>query len=118
MEGALTRATLLSTVLQLAMVIVGHYVEPVKGAFAILGTAIAAVVGYLFARRAGRGARMASATGGGIAAGVGALIATIVSAKLGDVMGQTIGIGTISSVIAGIAGGAIGHRNPSLGVTT
>ena len=48
----------------------------------------------------------------------GALIATIVSAKLGDVMGQTIGIGTISSVIAGIAGGAIGHRNPSLGVTT
>ena len=111
-QGALTKATLISTVMQLAMVIAGHYSAPIReSGFAILGTAIAAVTGFLFSRWAGRPARLGSATGGGIAAGVGALIGTIVSALLGDVPGQTIGIGTISSLVAGLAGGAIGHRN-------
>ena len=111
-QGALTKATLVGTVLQLAMVIAGHYSAPIReSGFAILGTGIAAVTGVLFSRWAGRPARMGSATGGAIAAGVSGLIGTIVSALLGDVPGQTIGVGTISSVVAGLAGGAIGHRN-------
>jgi len=111
-QGALTKATLIGTVMQLVMVIAGHYSTPIReSGFAILGTAIAAVTGFLFSRWAGRDARRGSATGGAIAAGVGGLIGTVVSALLGDVPGQTIGLGTISSVVAGLAGGAIGHRN-------
>jgi hypothetical protein len=111
-QGALTKATLVGTALQLAMVLAGHYSAPIReSGFAIIGTGIAAVTGFLFSRWAGRGARMGSATGGAIAAGVGGFIGTIVSAVLGDVPGQTIGVGTISSVVAGLAGGAIGHRS-------
>ena len=111
-QGALTKATLVGTLLQLAMVIAGHYSEPIRtNGFAILGTGIAAVTGFLFARWAGRTARLGSGTGGAIAGGVAGLLGTIVSAILGDVTAQTIGIGTISSVIGGLVGGAIGHRN-------
>lgn len=111
-QGALTKATIVGTLLQLAMVIAGHFSQPIRdNGFAILGTGIGGLTGFLFSRWAGRGTRGGSATGGGIAAGVGAFIGTIVSAVLGDVPGQTIGIGTIASLVAGLAGGAIGHRN-------
>lgn len=112
MQGALAKATLVGTLLQVAMVVAGHYSAPIReNGFAILGTGIAAVTGVIFARWAGRVARLGSATGGAIAGGVAGLLGTIVSAMLGDADPQTIGIGTISSLVAGFAGGALGHRN-------
>ena len=109
-QGALGKATLIGTLLQVAMVVLGHYSEPVRNGFAVGWTGIAAITGYLFSRLAGRTARGGSATGGAIAGGVAGLIGTVVSALLGDVTGQTIGIGTISSVVAGLLGGAVGHK--------
>ncbi len=109
-QGALGKATLIGTLLQVAMVVLGHYSEPVRNSFAVGGTGLAALTGYLFSRWAGRAARGGSASGGAIAGGVAGLIGTVVSALLGDVTGQTIGIGTISSVVAGFLGGAVGHR--------
>lgn len=109
-QGALGKATIVGTLLQVAMVVLGHYSEPVRNGFAVGGTGIAAVTGYLFSRWAGRASRGGSASGGAIAGGVAGLLGTIVSALLGDVTGQTIGIGTISSVVAGLVGGAVGHK--------
>jgi hypothetical protein len=110
-QGALGKATIVGTLLQLAMVIAGHYSRPIQDGFAVGGTGIAAITGFLFSRWAARATRLGSASGGAVAGGVAGLLGTIVSALLGDVMGQTIGIGTISSVVAGLLGGAVGHKN-------
>jgi hypothetical protein len=109
-QGALGKATIAGTLLQVAMVVGGHYSEAIQNLFAVGGTGIAAITGFLFSRWAGRVTRGGSASGGAIAGGVAGLIGTVVSALLGDVSGQTVGIGTISSVVAGMLGGAVGHR--------
>jgi len=109
-QGALGKATIAGTLLQVAMVVLGHYSEPIRDLFAVGGTGIAAVTGFLFSRWAARSTRAGSASGGAIAGGVAGLVGTVVSALLGDVTGQTVGIGTISSVVAGMLGGGVGHR--------
>lgn len=109
-QGALTKATLVGTLLQVAMVVLGHYLPAVQSSYPIVGSLIAAFTGLVFAKGAMRPARMASATGGAIAGGVSGFLGSGLSAIMGDVPGPTIGVATIASVIAGLAGGAIGHR--------
>jgi len=112
-NGALSKAMIVGTVLQVAMVVVGHWVEPIKNNFGILGTLIGLVTGLLFGRWSTRPARMGTASGGAIAAGVSSLLGTVVSFGLKDIPGSVIGIGTLTGIVTGLIGGAIAHRKPA-----
>ena len=109
-QGAMTKATLTGTLLQVAMVLLGHYMPAVQSSYPIVGKLIAAFTGLIFSKSAMRPARLGSATGGAIAGGVSGFLGSGLSAIMGDVPGPTIGVATIASVIAGLLGGAIGHR--------
>jgi hypothetical protein len=104
---ALIRATLIGTVLQLAMVIAGHFVPTVADLFAPLGMAISLVAGLLYARAAATG-WADSLLGGVIAGGVCALVGILVSWLLGDVTVFILLVGTCSSAVTGLIGAAIG----------
>lgn len=104
---ALIHATVIGTVLQLAMVIVGHFVPPVAALFAPLGILLSLVAGLIYARSAG-GTWPNALLGGMIAGGACALIGIAVSLLLGDVIAIILVMGTLSSAFGGLVGGAIG----------
>jgi hypothetical protein len=95
------------TVLQLAMVLAGHWSAGVAQLFAPLGMAISLVVGLLWARRQARG-RGHAAGGGAVVGGVCAFIGIIVSLALGDVAALVLAFGTVSSAVTGALGGLVG----------
>jgi len=106
-RAALRNATVTGTVLQLAMVVSGHWVEFIRmNVFAIGGTGISLVAGVLYARAA-HAARGNAALNGAIAGGACALIGIAVSYLLGDVPAAVLGFGTASSVVTGAIGGAL-----------
>jgi hypothetical protein len=99
-------------VLQLIMVVSGHYVAVIKDqGFAIGGMLISLVAGVIYARMA-RGAWADSLLGGALAGGVCALIGIAVSFALGDVDAAVLAFGTIASAIAGLIGGAAAKLVP------
>lgn len=102
------RWTVIGGTLQLVMVLLGHWVAAIANVFGILGTLIALLVGFLFAREASGGLGGAL-TGGALAAGISALVGVAVSFSLGDVGAPVIGIAAASGLVAGAVGGAIGH---------
>jgi hypothetical protein len=105
--SALRNATIIGTLLQLAMVVSGHWVEFIKmNVFAIGGMLISALAGVIYARSA-RVDRKKSAIQGAIAGGACALIGIAVSFFLGDVPASILAVGTISSAVTGAIGGAI-----------
>jgi hypothetical protein len=105
----LVNATLLGTLLQVAMVVAGHYNTAVANLFAVMGMTISLVVGLIYALRARRPTKGSSALGGAIAGGVCALIGILVSYLLGDVPAAVLGFGTLSSALTGALGGLVGH---------
>jgi hypothetical protein len=106
-RGAFTNALIVGTILQLAMVLSGHWVEFIKlNVFAIGGMLISAVAGVLYAR-ASREPRGASAVKGTVVGGLCALIGIAVSFALGDVPANILVFGTLGSAVAGAIGGAI-----------
>ena len=106
-RSALIRAVLIGTVLQLAMVLSGHYVPAIAAQFAIVGMLISLVAGVLYARAA-KGGWGDSVIGGLIAGGVCAFIGILVSYLLKDVTVDILWMGTAGSAVAGLVGGAIG----------
>ena len=109
MLKGLAKPTMIGTVLQVAMVLLGKVSPEVGQNFAIGGTTIAAATGVL-ASLMNRQPAMGGAVGGGaIAAGVSALIGTVVSMATGQTGTDTIMIGTASSVVAGAIGGVVGQ---------
>jgi hypothetical protein len=107
--NALAKATAIGTVAQLAMVLIGHR-DPDGGMFALLGTTISGLTGFLypFFRK---GIPMRDAAGGGAAAGgIAAVLGIIVSHVLGDVPLATVAVGGGMSALAGAIGGVIGQR--------
>jgi heme O synthase-like polyprenyltransferase len=104
---ALINATVIGTVLQLAMVLVGHWVPAVANLFAVIGILISLVAGLLYARAA-KGSWSDSTLGGVIAGALCALIGIAVSFGLGDVEAIILVIGTLSSAVGGVIGGAVG----------
>src|SRR5688500_9318666 len=106
-SNALTRALVVGTVLQVAMVLVGHWVPAIAATFAILGMAISFLAGWLAAAWALRRGRQA-ALDGLIAGGACALIGILISYALGDVTAAIIAFGTLSSAITGALGGLAG----------
>jgi hypothetical protein len=105
---ALIIATVIGTILQVAMVVVGHTNETVKGLFAVGGMGFSLVAGLIYAVSAGGGAAGSLALGGAVAGGVCAFIGILVSHLLGDVPMSLLALGTISSVVTGALGGWLG----------
>jgi hypothetical protein len=102
---ALAEATAAGTVLQLVMVVLGHWAPVIASLFAVLGMAISLVAGALYARMA-RPSVGQGALGGAVAGGVCALIGIAVSFALGDVPATILALGTASSAVTGAIGGA------------
>lgn len=99
----------IGTVLQIAMVVVGHQVTAVANLFGPLGMAISLVAGLLWARESSAG--YGNAAGGGAMVGGGcALVGILVSYLLGDVTAMILALGTISSAVTGSLGGLLGRR--------
>jgi hypothetical protein len=105
---ALLLASLVGTLLQVAMVVVGHSSPAVAAMFAIGGMGLSLVAGVLYARLA-RSATKGSAAAGGAAAGaICAFLGIFVSYLLGDVPASLLALGTLSSAVTGAIGGVIG----------
>lgn len=109
-RAAVVRATGVGTVLQLAMVLTGHYSPAVAQLFAILGVTFSFVAGALYARWAGHITAGGAALGGGVAGGVCAFLGIGVSFALGDVFAPILAFGTASSAVTGALGGLAGRR--------
>jgi hypothetical protein len=105
--SAFRNATIIGTVLQLAMVLSGHWVEFIKlNVFAVGGMLISAVAGVIYARSA-RVDRKKSAVQGAVVGGLCALIGIVVSFILDDVSAGILALGTLSSAVTGAIGGAV-----------
>lgn len=103
----MTRWIIVGTVLQLIMVISGHYNEFIaQNVFAIGGMTISLLAGAGYG--AGATSRGAAAGGGAIVGGACALLGILVSVLLGDVPALVLAVGTISSTVSGAIGGLIG----------
>jgi hypothetical protein len=105
---ALMMATTAGTVLQVGMVVAGHYVPAVASLFAVGGMGFSLVAGVLYAMWApGQGAG-ARAAGGAVAGAACGLIGIAVSFLLGDVPASLLAFGTASSAVTGALGGLAG----------
>lgn len=106
-KRALIVATVIGTAMQMAMVIGGHFVPAVANLFAIVGILISLVAGLLYARAA-RGGWADSLLGGAVAGALCALIGIAMSWAMGDVEPIILVLGTLSSAVGGLIGGAVG----------
>ena len=105
----MTRWIAIGTVLQLAMVLAGHWVAPVAALFGPLGVTISLLVGLLWAREHAHGYGQ-GAGGGALVGGSCAFLGIVVSWMLGDVTAVILAFGTASSAVTGALGGLLGHR--------
>jgi hypothetical protein len=106
---AVLRATLVGTVLQLAVGVSGHYEAAVANRFAVLGIAISLLAGFLCGRWLARAGKVHAAVGGLVAGAVCALLGILESWSLGDVPAWVLAFGTTSSAVAGVIGGSLGR---------
>jgi hypothetical protein len=106
---ALTIATLVGTVLQVAMVVSGHTMASVKDLFAVGGMTISLVAGVAYVLLAPR-SDSSPMLGGVLAGGVCALIGIGVSYALGDVPATLLALGTLSSAVTGAIGGWVAGK--------
>ena len=105
--SAFRNATIIGTLLQLLMVISGHWIEFIRlNVFAAGGMLISAIAGVIYARAAGND-RKNSAIQGALVGGLCALIGIAVSFALGDVPASILIAGTLGSALAGAIGGAL-----------
>lgn len=98
------------TLLQLCMVLAGHWIAAVANLFGPLGVGISFLVGLLWARESGAESLGGAARGGAVVGGVCALIGIAVSFALGDVTAVILAFGTLSSALTGALGGLVGRR--------
>jgi hypothetical protein len=111
---ALLRATVVGTVVQVAMVVIGHFVPWVAfHVFMFGGMGISALAGGLYAHDVAKGYGVA-ALGGAIAGGVCALLGIAVSVILHDTQPNILALGTVSSVVTGAVGGVIGQMSTGI----
>jgi hypothetical protein len=104
----LTMATLIGTILQIAMVVAGHWVPAIQGAFMFGGLGLSLIAGAIYAVRA-NGGWGGAAAGGIVAGGVSALAGIAVSWLLGDVPASLLVLGTVGSAVTGLLGGVAGR---------
>ena len=105
----LQRAMIVGTLLQLVMIVLGHFVPWVRdNVFMFGGMMISAVAGYLYAMDFAAG-YMRGALGGAIVGGACALIGIAASVLLGDTALFVLALGTAISVLTGAVGGLWGQ---------
>lgn len=106
---ALMIASIVGTVLQVAMVVAGHSNTSVAAMFAVGGMSISLVAGVIYGYLV-KGPRVLGGliAGGAAAGGICAFIGILVSHLMGDVPASLLLLGTISSIVTGAIGGAIG----------
>jgi hypothetical protein len=106
---SLITATVIGTVLQIAMIAAGHYIPFVRDkVFMLGGLALSLVAGAIYAKLAAGAGWPMSLAGGAIAGGVCALIGIAASVALKDTAPMILAVGTLSSVVTGLIGGALG----------
>jgi len=105
---ALFLATLVGTVLQVAMVVAGHSNKSIAGLFAVGGMTLSLLAGLAYAMWTRGDSASSRAIGGLIAGAACALIGIFVSYRLGDVPMSLLALGTLSSAVTGAIGGWIG----------
>jgi hypothetical protein len=106
---ALVTATIVGTVLQLAMVTLGHRDLAIAGLFAPLGIGLSFVAGVLYAVLSTEVILRDNVVGGLIAGAVCAFIGIAVSCVLHDVTPVVLLYGTLTSAVGGAIGGAVGR---------
>jgi hypothetical protein len=107
-QKSLITATAVGTGLQLAMIAAGHYVPFVRDqVFMLGGLALSLVAGLIYALQA-KGSWNGALIGGAIAGGVCALIGIAASVALKDTAPMILAVGTLSSAVTGLVGGAVG----------
>jgi hypothetical protein len=104
----LVTATVAGTLLQLAMVVSGHYAPAVANLFAAGGMSISAIAGLGYAVLAKPTGIGVAAGGGAVAGGISALAGILVSYLWGDVDAAVLGLGTAGSAVTGLLGGVLG----------
>ena len=77
--------------------------------FAVGGMGISLVAGIIFVALAKTSSMREALTGGSAAGGICAFIGILVSYLLGDVPASLLALGTISSIVTGAVGGALGR---------
>ena len=107
----LIRATVIGLVLQLIMVVAGHFNASIAQCFGIVGMLISLIAGAIYVRTT-RGSWGDSLIGGALAGGICALIGIAVSCALGDVDAGVLVYGTLGSAVAGLVGGTIAKLIP------
>lgn len=109
-KPALLRALFIGTALQLTMILVGHLVPGLAQGnfFAIAGTTLGGVTGFLYGKWATGEGMGANAAGGATTGGIAGVLGAAASAGLGDVPLMTIGIAGASTVVTGAIGGVLG----------
>ena len=105
---ALVIATLVGTVLQVAMVVAGHSSPAVASMFAVGGMGLSLLAGVVYARVARSATKGSAGTGGAVAGAICAFLGILVSHLLGDVPASLLALGTLSSAVTGAIGGVIG----------
>ena len=105
---ALLIASLVGTLLQVAMVVAGHSSPAVARMFAVGGMGLSLIAGFLYARLARPATKGSAATGGAAAGAICAFIGILVSYLLGDVPASLLALGTLSSAVTGAIGGVVG----------
>jgi hypothetical protein len=106
---ALFLATLLGTILQVAMVVLGHTNKSIANMFAVGGMGFSLIAGVAYTMIAKGGPASSLAVGGLIAGALCALIGIFVSYLLGDVPVTLLLLGTVSSAVTGALGGWLGR---------
>ncbi len=106
---ALVIASIIGTILQVAMVASGHTNASVAAMYAVGGMSISLIAGLIYGYLA-KGPRNLGGliAGGATAGGICAFIGILVSHLMGDVPASLLALGTVSSVVTGAIGGAIG----------
>lgn len=93
-----------ATLVQVAMVVAGHWTAGIAHRFGIIGALISLIAGVVFAWGAGFSGG-SGFVGGVVAGGLCALIGIAVSVALGDVVATIFVFGTPASAVAGGIGG-------------
>ena len=106
---ALMIATVIGTILQVAMTTVGHSNPAVKGMFAAGGMGISFVAGILYVVISTEVITRDNVVGGMIAGGVCGFVGILVSWLLGDVPIMLLVTGTLASAVTGALGGWVGR---------
>lgn len=106
-----TKSAIVSTILQVIMVLVNHYAPGLAGPnlAPIGGTGIGLIAGVLYGIWAKGGAMGQNAAGGAAAGAAGGVLGALVSMGLGDVPAATVGVAGVSTAVSGAIGGVIGR---------